>query len=285
MLPTALIVFREILEAALVVSIVMAATKGIPRREVWVGYGVIGGVVGAAAVAAFAGAIAQAAAGMGQEIFNATVMFLAVAMLGWHSIWMGRHGRELGRDLGAVGRAVSAGARPMYALTVVVGIAVLREGSEIVLFLYGIAAGSPGQAGSMVIGGGLGVFGGVGVGLAMYYGLLRVSMKHLFTVTTWLIILLAAGMASQGADFLVQADLLPPLDDAVWNTSGILTDSSILGKTLHTLIGYTAQPNGTQLIFYAATLTVIGLLTWSYSRSSARALPAGQKPSLSGRRA
>ena len=83
-------------------------------------------------------------------------------------------------------------------------------------------------------------------------------MKHLFAVTTWLIILLAAGMASQGAAFLVQADLLPPLEDAVWDTSWVLTDSSILGKTLHTLVGYSAQPSGTQLIFYTATLTVIG---------------------------
>ena len=288
MLATALIVFREILEAALVVSIVMAATKGIPRREVWVSYGVIGGVLGAAMVAAFAGAIAQVAAGMGQEIFNATVMFLAVALLGWHSIWMGRHGRELRRDLGAFGGAVFAGARPMYALTVVVGIAVLREGSEVVLFLYGIAVGSPGQSGSMVFGGLLGVFGGVGIGLAMYYGLLQVSMKRLFAVTTWLIILLAAGMASQGAAFLVQADLLPPLEDAVWDTSWVLTDSSILGKTLHTLVGYSAQPSGTQLIFYTATLTVIGLLTCLY-RSSTQASPAvrqeGLKRSLSRRRA
>jgi high-affinity iron transporter len=253
-----------------------------------VGYGVTGGVLGAAIIATFAGAIARAAAGMGQEIFNATIMFLAVALLGWHSIWMGRHGRELGRELGAVGRAVSAGARPMYALTVVVGIAVLREGSEIVLFLYGIAVGSPGQSGSMAVGGLLGVFGGVGIGLAMYYGLLQVSIKHLFAVTTWLIILLAAGMASQGAAFLVQADLLPPLGGAVWDTSWVLTDNSILGRTLHTLVGYSAQPSGTQLIFYAAALTVIGLLTWLY-RSPTQAPPAtgGGAPelSLSNRRA
>jgi hypothetical protein len=148
-----------------------------------------------------------------------------------------------------------------------------------------------GIAGSVRLHGGrrpAGVFGGVGIGLAMYYGLLQVSMKHLFAVTTWLIILLAAGMASQGAAFLVQADLLPPLEDAVWDTSWVLTDSSILGKTLHTLVGYSAQPSGTQLIFYAATLTVIGLLTWLY-RSSTQAVPAvrqeGLKRSLSRRRA
>jgi len=276
MLATAIIVFREILEAALVVSIVMAATKGVPRREIWVGYGLAAGLAGATLVAGFAGAIAGLASGMGQEVFNAAVMFVAVAMLGWHSVWMGRHGREMARDLGSVGKAVSSGARPLYALAIVVAIAVLREGSEAVLFLYGIAAGSPGQTGAMVTGGLLGLAGGVAMGLAMYYGLLRVSMKHLFTVTTWLIILLAAGMAGQGADFLVQADLLPPLVDAVWNTSQVLTDSSILGKTLHTLVGYSAQPTGMQLIFYFATLVVIGSLTWLYGRAPQRPLAAAR---------
>jgi high-affinity iron transporter len=140
MLATALIVFREVLEAALVVSIVMAATKGVPGRGLWVGFGLGSGVIGAGLVAALAGAIAQLASGMGQEVLNATVMFVAAVMLGWHSIWMGRHGRQMTRDLGAVGNAVTAGARPLYALAIVVGIAVLREGSEAVLFLYGSGA-------------------------------------------------------------------------------------------------------------------------------------------------
>jgi high-affinity iron transporter len=81
-----------------------------------------------------------------------------------------------------------------------------------------------------------------------------------------MIILLAAGMASQGAAFLVQADLLPTLGDALWNTSRVLADSSIVGKALHALVGYTARPSGIQLAFYLATLAAIGLLTWRFGR-------------------
>ena len=265
MLATALIVFREMLEAALVVSIVMAATRTVPGRSFWVACGLAGGVAGAGLVAVFAGAIAAWASGMGQEVFNAAVMFVAVAMLGWHSVWMSRHGRELSRAMDGVGRAVATGARPLYALAVVVGIAVLREGSETVLFLYGIAAGDPGQAGAMAVGGALGLAGGAGVGMALYYGLLKIATRHLFAVTTWLVILLAAGMASQGAGFLVQADIVPALGDAVWNTSFLLTDSSILGKALHALVGYTAEPEGIQLVAYLATLAVVGGLTWRMS--------------------
>jgi len=278
MLPTALIVFREILEAALVVSVVLAATKDVPRRGLWVGWGVVAGVAGACLLAAFAGAIARMAAGMGQEVLNAAVMFVAVLMLGWHTAWMGRHGRQMARDLGVLGKAVSAGARPLAALAVVVGVAVLREGAEVVLFLYGIAAGDPGQAGAMAVGGVLGIVGGVGVGAAMYAGLLQVSARHLFGVTTALIVLLAAGMASQGVAFLVQADLLPPLGDAIWDSSGVLADSSLLGKALHTLIGYEAAPSGIQLLAYIVTLTTMGGLAWLLGRPAAprAAMPAAR---------
>ena len=148
---------------------------------------------------------------MGQEVFNASVMFVAVAMLGWHSIWMGRHGRQMARDLGAVGQAVSTGARPLYALAIVVGIAVLREGSEVVLFLYGIAVGSPGQALQMAIGGVLGVIAGVGVGAAMYAGLLRISARHLFAVTTALIVLVAAEWRARVSPFWCRPTWCPPL--------------------------------------------------------------------------
>src|SRR5260370_19948832 len=142
MLATAIIVFREVLEAALVVGIVLAASKGVIDRLLWVGGGVFSGIAGACAVAFCAETIAEAAAGIGQELLNASILFLAVAMLGWHNIWMGRHGRELAQHAADLGKAVTRGTRPLYALAIVVGMAVLRDGSELVLFLYSIAAGA-----------------------------------------------------------------------------------------------------------------------------------------------
>ena len=266
MLSTALIVFREVLEAALVVSIVLAATKGVPRREWWVGAGLIGGVVGAALIAGFADVISSWASGMGQEVFNAGVMFVAVVMLAWHSIWMSKHSRELARQLSSVGKAVAAGSRPLTGLAIVVGVAVLREGSEAVLFLYGIAAGDPGQTSQMIVGGLLGIVGGVGLGAAMYAGLLQIPLKRLFGVTNGLIVLLAAGMASQGVGFLVSAGLLPAWGDTVWDTSWLLKETSIVGKMLHTLVGYTARPAGIQVAAYLATLAVIVLLARATNR-------------------
>ncbi|OMR02352.1 FTR1 family iron permease [Burkholderia pseudomallei] len=269
MLSTAVIVFREVLEAALVVSIVLAATKGVPGRAWWVSAGLLGGVVGAAFIAAFADVISAWASGMGQEVFNAGVMFVATIMLAWHSIWMGKHGREMAQQLSQVGRAVAAGSRPLTGLAIVVGVAVLREGSEAVLFLYGIAAGDPGQAPQMIAGGALGLLGGVGLGAGMYAGLLQIPLQRLFSVTNALIVLLAAGMASQGTGFLVSAGWLPSWGDTVWDTSWLLKESSVVGKMLHTLVGYTARPAGIQIVAYVATLLVIVLLARRVARKQA----------------
>jgi high-affinity iron transporter len=268
MLATAIIVFREVLEAALIVSIVMAAAKGMAGRNGWVAAGIAAGLIGASLVAAFAEALAEAAAGMGQELFNATILFAAVLMLGWHNVWMSSHGREMAKDVNAIGSAVRSGARPLYALAVVIGVAVLREGSETVLFLYGIASSGGGEgATAMLTGGVLGILAGVGVGAGLYFGLLRIPMRHLFTVTNWMILLLAAGMASQAAGFLVQADLLPSLG-STWDTSWLLTENGVIGRVLHTLVGYVSRPAGIQVLFYLTTLITIETLTLIVGRTA-----------------
>jgi high-affinity iron transporter len=263
MLATLIIVFREVLEAGLVVGIVMAASRGVKRRGLWIAGGCIAGVAGAILVAGFAGEIATAVEGVGQELFNASILFAAVGMLGWHNVWMSRHGRELAADATKIGREVLAGTRPLYALALVCGLAVLREGSEIVLFLYGIAVGGGGGL-NMAVGGAFGVALGAIVGTALYFGLLTIPLRYLFSVTSWLILLLAAGMASQGAAFLAAADWLPSLGNGLWDTSFILSENGLAGQLLHILAGYTARPAGIQLVFYVATLIVIGSLMRVY---------------------
>jgi len=261
MLATALIVFREVLEAALVVGIVLAASRGVPRRFRWVAGGISGGVLGAVLVAAFAGEIAQAVQGVGQELFNAAVLFLAVGMLGWHNVWMGRHGREMARDMKAVGHAVSAGSRPLSVLAVVVGVAVLREGSETVLFLYGITASGGDGLGATLLGCGLGLAAGIAMGALLYYGLVAIPVRHLFGVTSWLVTLLAAGMAAQAVQFLAAAGVLEVAMDPLWDSSQLLSETSLVGRLLRTLVGYADHPSLAQLAAYCATLLAIPALS------------------------
>ncbi|MBU6440934.1 MAG: FTR1 family protein [Betaproteobacteria bacterium] len=272
MLATAIIMFREVLEAALIVSIVLAAAKGVAGRGRWVSLGVLLGVAGACVVAAFAGAIATAVQGRGQQLLNAAVLLLAVAMLGWHNVWMSRHGKELAQTMRAVGHDVAVGDKPLSVLMVVVMMAVLREGSEAVLFGYGIYASGAG-AGSMLAGALAGLAGGVAAGTLLYKGLLRIPTRHLFTVTGWMILLLAAGMATDAAGMLTQAGLLPAIREGVWNSSWLLSQQSMAGRLLHILVGYTQSPSALQLIFYVVTLLGIGSLMWLVNRP--RPSPAG----------
>lgn len=260
MLASALIVFREVLEAALIVSVVFVASEGVAKRGRWISGGMIAGILGAAIVAAFAGAIAEAAEGMGQEIFNAGVLFVAVGFLGWHNVWMHKHGREIAHRMKAVGLSIAAGRTPLVMLSVVVGLAVLREGSEVALFLYGISVGGGVETSGLMAGSALGLAGGVMLGFAMYFGLVHIPTRHLFSVISWLILLLAAGMAAQGAGYLVQADVLPEFGGTLWDTSGILAEASIPGQLLHTLIGYEDRPLGIQLLFYVLTALIIWIL-------------------------
>lgn len=259
MLGALIIVFREVIEAGLIVGIVMAATRGVVGRGRWITIGVIGGVLGASVVAMFAGAISDAFQGAGQELFNAGVLGIAVIMLMWHNAWMARHGREIADEMRQVGTAVSEGAKPLTALAIVVGLAVLREGSEVVLFLYGImASGTSGSA--LLVGGVLGIAAGAAFTALTYLGLLAIPNRYIFSVTSWLIALLAAGMAAQAVQFLNNAGLVVALDRTLWDTSWLLSEKSIFGRLLHTLVGYIDRPTEMQIIVYVATLLAMFLL-------------------------
>jgi high-affinity iron transporter len=271
MLGAAVIVFREVIEAGLIIGIVLAVTRGVPRRAYWVAGGVLAAVAGAGLLAIFAESIAGAFEGSGQELFNAGVLGIAVVMLMWHNLWMASHGQEVAGSMAAVGRAVTSGQRPMAALALVVGLATLREGSEVVLFLYGVLATGT-SASSLALGSALGLVAGAAFTALTYYGLLAIPTRHIFTVTTVLITLLAAGMAAQAAQFLDAAGLINVLGHRLWDSSSWLPQDSIFGRLLHTLIGYTDRPTELQLVTYVATLTIMLALTWlSGSGRSARA--------------
>lgn len=257
MLASLVIVFREVFEAGLIVGIVLAATRGIPRRGAWLAGGIGAGVLGAALLAGFAGVLENAFAGAGQEVFTAGILIVAVLMLGWHQLWMASHGREMAREMKAMGQAVATGKKTLLAMAVVVGVAVLREGAEVVLFLYGIATSTGEGLGALLAGGALGILLGAAVSFLLYRGLVAIPVKRLFAVTGWLIALLAAGMAGQAAATLAGADLIPAWGYQLWDTSGVLSEKSLPGRALHALIGYSDRPMGVQLAAWAVVLATL----------------------------
>jgi high-affinity iron transporter len=268
-LGAAVIVFREVLEAALIVAIVMGASRGIAARGRWVAAGVGSGILGATIVAAFAGAISSAVQGRGQEIFNASILLAAVVMLGWHNVWMSAHGRKLAGQMKRLGHDVSAGVRPLSAILIVTALAVLREGSETVLFLYGLVASGTHNI-ALFTGCVAGLTAGVMLGWMLYHGLLHIPLRHFFNITGWIILLLAAGLAANAAGYLNAVALLPALYPRVWDSSGLLSQDGLVGQLLHILIGYNDRPSGIQLVFYVITLVSIGLLMLVVGRNARR---------------
>lgn len=257
------IAFREVIEAGLIVGIVLAATRGIIGSKGWIGLGVLGGLAGAAMLALFAESISDAFEGTGQDVLNAAVLILAVVMLIWHNTWMSRHGRELAGELRAAGNAVRSGDRTAAALAIVVGAAILREGAELVLFLYGLVASGTSGA-ELQLGAALGVGAGIAVSGVSYLGLASIPTRYVFSVTSALIVLLAAGLAAQAAQFLANAGLVTVLGHTVWNTSALLPEGGLPGRILHALVGYTDRPSALQVVTYLATILVmLGLMKWS----------------------
>lgn len=257
MIPSFIILFREVLEMAVILSIIMAALKGVAGRGKFVLLGLAGGLVGSILVAVFAGQITNAMEGMGQEIFNGTILLVAATMIAWTTLWMQTHGRELSQKLRQVGASVRDGDLSLISVSAVVAISMWREGAEVALFMTGIIATSN-EPIAAILGGALG--GGLtaaAIGAAIYFGLITLSNRHLFKVTGVMLVLLAAGMAAAGAGYLAAADVLPALIQQVWDSSHILSENSLIGKILHAMFGYSERPSGIQLLFYVMTVVMI----------------------------
>src|ERR1700733_7479056 len=158
-------------------------------------------------------------------------------------------------------RAMGASSQSIFALGVVCAVAVMREGSEVALFMYGLVAAGGSTATELVVGSLLGLAAGIAVTALTYLGLGALPQRGRLAVKTALFCLLAAGLAAQAVLFLQQAGVLTMLSQTAWDTSAILSDTSLFGRVLHTLIGYSDQPSVLQVVAYCVTLAVIYVLT------------------------
>ena len=253
MLQIAVIIFREILEIALIISILAAATKGIKNRHLYIWGGVLLGTIGSGILALFTDSLKYMLAGHGEELFKAIIIAFAAAMISYTVIWMKQHGQKLSKNLKSLGKKVKDGEKSMMAVLLITTITVLREGAEIVLFSYSyILAGN--SVMQLAIGSSLGFAIGSLVGILLYFGLLKFFGKYFFTITTWLLVFLAAGMVAASLKYLALAGIIPPIIYPVWDSSGLLDQESLLGEFLHVIIGYVAKPSLTQLLGYLTTI-------------------------------
>jgi high-affinity iron transporter len=278
MLSTAVIVFREALEIFLILGVILAATHRLPGRLLWIGLGLLGGIIGAGLVALFAEGLSESLAGTGQELFNAGVMFTAALCIGWTALWVRGHARAAAAELKQTGAAIAAGKMPFYALSLIIGLSLLREGAEIALFLYSQHIGGE-PTGSIAAGAAVGALGGGAVGLLFSYGLVKLPTRWALSATTWLLVLLVGGLVAQGVGFLSAAGYLSGWSHQVWNSTWLLAEDSVVGKVLHGLIGYTARPTTAQVAAYGVTCGGLALAMWSIGRQARSAAVVTPTPS------
>jgi len=262
MLAALVILFREVLEAGLIVGVILAAARGVPGCARAVGLGVLAGIAGSMLVAAFAAEISSAFDGRGLELFTAAVLLLAVVMLTWHVVWMADHARELTAHLRDLSRSVEGGAQSVVVLGVATATAVMREGSEAVLFMSSIILQNADTAANLALGSAGGLALGAAVSVAVYIGLSTIPLRWFFAATGALVTMLAGGLAAEAVHQLSNAGLVPTsIDVTLWDTSWLLSDDSFVGRLLRVLLGYRDRPTVPEAIAYAATIAGILLLS------------------------
>lgn len=253
MLPSAIVFFRELFEIVLIVGIILAATRSLAGRKKWIVAGIGAGLFGSALIAVFANTISEFADGVGQELFNGSVLLVAALFIGWTVLWMSKHARHMKSQFTSLGERIREGNAHFVSLSVIIALAIWREGSEIVLFSYGMmAAGQPfiNIAMGGVVGGSL----GLAIGYATYRGLISLPYRYYLRVTTGLLVLLVAGMLSQSLQFFIAAGYVETFTQRAWDSSWLVSDGSALAQALHALIGYTATPSIVQVLVYFLTL-------------------------------
>jgi high-affinity iron transporter len=258
------IVWRESVEALLVVGILYAwlkngdadARRGIPY--LWAG--VAAGLLAAVALGAALVGFTEELSGDAQDYFQTGMVLVACVLIVQMVLWMKHHGRSMKRDMEASLERSKQDAN-WWGVTLLVALAIAREGSETVIFLYGLGFGQSGHVDPMQY---LAVAIGLALAFLTFY-LLQLggkifSWRLFFRVTEIMLLFLAAGLFETGVDKLIDKEILPVVMNQVWDTSWLLDDSSTFGSLVATLTGYRAHPAGMNLIAYAVYWAVIFLL-------------------------
>ncbi len=251
----ALLSFREGLEAALIVGIVLGYLNKVGQtnqaRSVWAG--VIAACLVSVAVAVALFALGAELEGAAEEIFEGVTMLLAAAVLTWMIFWMQRHGRTMKGDLekSLQTRQGQSG----WALFSLAFLAVVREGIELALFLTAsvFAAG----AASTLAGGIAGLVAAILVGWLVFVSTSRLDIQKFFTVSSLLLLIFAAGLVGVGIHELTEAGIVPSIIEHVWSTKSVLNDKSTVGSILKALVGYNDDPSLTQVVAYVGYAVVV----------------------------
>jgi high-affinity iron transporter len=256
MFKIAIVVFREFLEIALLLGIIMAVTKPVKNSRTYIVLGALIGIVLAAIFALSIRTISTSFGSLGDEIFDSCVILLTAAIISWTVVWMQGYTKKIKKDLSKLSENITAGRASQLMLVLVVATAILREGAEVILFVYSVSSVESIQGTQYLIGIGIGAFFGLTVGVGLYLGLMKLAGKYVFKISTILLTMIAAGLAAEAAGILTSSGFIQLYSDQLWDTSWFVSNESIMGKILNVIMGYDSKPNGMQLVFYLTSILI-----------------------------
>jgi high-affinity iron transporter len=256
LLSSVILVLREVLEAALLFSLLMVLSRHLRLAYHWVGVALLLGLLGASIYGFNIDLVSNWFEGVGQEVVNASLQIIIYVLLVVLAALAIRYSR--GKDVSAK--------LMLTLMTSCIALAIVREGAEIMIYLSGFLQVKdqliPVLAGSAI---GAGI--GISVGAVFYFALLSLKPRAARLTGAVLLTFVASGMASQAAQLLIQADWLPS-QYPIWDSSWLVAEQTVTGQLLYALVGYEATPTLVQLAVYAAsiaTLVVVATLAARYS--------------------
>src|SRR6266851_6268435 len=251
MLAAFVVMWRESLEAALVVAILLAYLKriGQTQNSRYIYAGVVAALIACLLFVKLSSKLQSLFEGAGEEIFQAGVMLVAVATVSGMVIWMHGQARSLRGSL-EQRAALLIDKGQLLSLATLAGIAVFREGVETTLFMWGIVTSSANSAAQLFVAS----LAGVGAALATAYGIFRgaaqLNLRRFFQITSIALLLIAAGMLAQAANRLIGVGVLPPIVGQVWDSAWLLDERGLIGSLAATLFGYRSRPSLMELALY-----------------------------------
>jgi high-affinity iron transporter len=265
---TFLILARETLEASLLVGILSTTLKRLGRtadmKRVWWGAGLA--VAACLTLGVLANRLENYLSGPVKTWLDITIFFLAAIFLSFMVLWMTQNAPSMkGKIQGKAMTALESGHGEVLFLLAFMG--VFREGLETILFLWGITLQNDSSSIALPLLEGIsGVVTGVLVVFALFKGFSRVPLTLFFRLTSILLILMAAGMIASGVGRLISIGVLSPLVFQVWDTSGLLSEHSLIGTLFSDFFGYRARPSLMTLITVWGYLAVMFTGLWRFSQ-------------------
>ena len=259
MIAAAIIVLREMLEICLIIGMLSAVLKDFSNKTRLLLLGVGSGLGVSVILALSLKQINQSFNGNGQEWLNIGILSASILCIAWTLIWMNQQGKKLYNQVVAATQKLKQEETSIWPIIFIITLSISREGAELILFLSGVAA-SANHSHEIMYGALIGAILGVILGVSLYAGLLKISTKYFFKIINVMLIILAAGMSAQLASYLGSIDIISQYSEVLWDSSRFVSESSIAGKLLNGIIGYSSHPTKLQVIFYSATISTMTYL-------------------------